>query len=74
MTAGAGAVAVRARRARLRTAAASPWLDLSFLLVILVMTAHEAEHVAQVLQKDTLQNSCPVFPSSAATRFPEVIE
>ena len=56
----AGAVAVRARRERARTATASRWLDLSFLLVILVMTAHEAEHVAQVLQKNALQNSCPV--------------
>ena len=24
------------------------------------MAAHEAEHVAQVIQKDALQNSCPV--------------
>lgn len=36
----AGAVAVPARRERVRTATSSRWLDLSFLLVILVMTAH----------------------------------
>lgn len=56
----AGAVAVPTRRERTRSASASRWLDLSFLAVILVMTAHEAEHVAQVIQKNTLQNSCPV--------------
>ena len=55
-----GAVAVRARRERARSATASRWLDLSFLSVVLVMAAHEAEHVAQVIQKDALQNSCPV--------------
>ena len=42
----AGAVAVRARRERARSATASRWLDLSFFSVILVMAAHEAEHVA----------------------------
>ena len=57
----AGTVAVRVpSRARELSAAAERRLDLAFLLVILVMTAHEAEHVAQVVQKDALDNSCPV--------------
>ena len=54
-------IALRARPfARELSAAATRRLDLAFLLVILVMTAHEAEHVAQVIQKDALANSCPV--------------
>jgi hypothetical protein len=57
----AGTLAVRApSRARALSAAAERRLDLAFLLVILVMTAHEAEHVAQVVQKTALANSCPV--------------
>ena len=57
----AGTVAVRLRpAARELSATAVRRLDLAFLLVILVMTAHEAEHVAQVVQKDALDNSCPV--------------
>jgi Right handed beta helix region len=37
-------------QARLRTA---------FLLLLVVMTAHEAEHVAQVVQKDAIDAACP---------------
>jgi hypothetical protein len=37
-------------QARLRTA---------FLLLLVVMTAHEAEHVAQVVQKDVIDAACP---------------
>jgi hypothetical protein len=54
-------VAVRARPARKAlSATALRRLDLAFLVVVLVMAAHEAEHVAQVLQKNALANSCPV--------------
>jgi hypothetical protein len=31
-----------------------------FPIVVLVMAAHEAEHVAQVTQQNALENSCPV--------------
>jgi hypothetical protein len=34
-------------------------VELAFLALILVMAAHEAEHVAQLLQKQGLENSCP---------------
>ena len=34
-------------------------LDTFFRAVVLVMAAHEAEHVAQVVQKDALANACP---------------
>src|SRR6266498_4422294 len=37
-------------QARLRTA---------FLLLLVVMTAHEAEHEAQVVQKDVIDAACP---------------
>ncbi|MDP8911204.1 MAG: right-handed parallel beta-helix repeat-containing protein [Actinomycetota bacterium] len=38
---------------------AHPLLALLFSLLVLVMAAHEAEHLAQVLQKDVLAASCP---------------
>ena len=34
-------------------------VELAFLALILVMAAHEAEHVGQLLQKKGLENSCP---------------
>ena len=58
MSAGSAAARLPAR-ARADSATAERRLDLAFLLVILVMTAHQAEHVAQVVQKDALANSCP---------------
>jgi nitrous oxidase accessory protein NosD len=36
-----------------------PRLDAAFALVIAVMAAHEAEHVAQLLQKEAFPNRCP---------------
>jgi Right handed beta helix region len=57
----AGAITLRARpRSRELSARALRRLDLFFLLVVLVMTGHQAEHVAQVMQKNALANSCPV--------------
>jgi Right handed beta helix region len=46
----------RARRGR---PALTRRVELSFLALILVMAAHEAEHVGQLLQKKGLENSCP---------------
>jgi nitrous oxidase accessory protein NosD len=34
-------------------------LDVAFALLVTVMAAHEAEHVAQVLQKNVFPNRCP---------------
>ena len=34
-------------------------LDLAFFVVVAVMAAHESEHVGQVVQKTSLENSCP---------------
>jgi hypothetical protein len=34
-------------------------LDIAFALVVAVMAAHEAEHVAQLLQKEAFPNRCP---------------
>ena len=34
-------------------------LNRAFLALVLVMAAHQAEHLAQVLQKDVLGNACP---------------
>jgi hypothetical protein len=35
-------------------------LNLVFFATLAVMAAHEAEHVAQIVQKDALGNACPV--------------
>ena len=49
----ASAATVRARLVRHRR------LNAVFFAVVLVMAAHEAEHVAQVVEKDALDNPCP---------------
>jgi hypothetical protein len=36
-----------------------PRLDAAFALVVAIMAAHEAEHVAQVVQKEAFPNRCP---------------
>jgi hypothetical protein len=48
-------------RARRLDALARPHvrLNLAFFLVVAVMAAHEAEHVAQVVQKDAALEGCP---------------
>jgi nitrous oxidase accessory protein NosD len=38
----------------------TPRLDALFALLLVVMIAHEAEHVAQVTQKDILHSTCPM--------------
>ncbi len=40
--------------------ARAPWLDAFFALVVIVMVAHESEHVAQMWQKDVRHATCPI--------------
>jgi hypothetical protein len=46
-------------RARAGRRALTRRVELAFVALILVMAAHEAEHVGQLLQKKGLENSCP---------------